>query len=62
MKIAYGYNGVDEDEGLYATTAEALRFFDETAILGAWIVDSFPLCTSSALFGSILVLSLTPAN
>lgn len=47
MKIAYGYNGVDEDEGLYATAAEATRFFDETAMLGAWLVDSFPLCKSS---------------
>lgn len=62
MKIAYGYNGVDEDESMYATIAEALRFFDETAILGAWIVDSFPLRTSATLFGPIRVLSLTPVN
>lgn len=46
MKIAYGYNGVDEDEGLYAIAAEATRFFDDTAMLGAWLADSFPLCKS----------------
>ena len=46
MKIAYGYNGVDEDEDLYETAVQANRFFNETAVFGAWLVDQIPMCKS----------------
>ena len=44
MKIAYGYNGVDEDEELYHASVEAGHYFDETAVFGAWLVDFIPIC------------------
>ena len=47
MKIAYGYYGVDEDEDLYATALEANTIFNETAVVGVWLVDQIPFCKSA---------------
>lgn len=44
MKIAYGYDGITEDEHLFAVSVEANEHFSKTAVLGVWLVDSIPMC------------------
>lgn len=44
MKIAYGYNVVDEDGDLFAMAMEANHYFNEAALFGAWLVDLIPAC------------------
>lgn len=45
MKIAYGYDGMSEDEPLFSVTVQANDYLSSTAVLGVWVVDSIPLCT-----------------
>ena len=58
MKIAYGYDGVDNDDELFNLAVEANHTFDETAIFGAWMVDLFPVCELRILHETRLVLLL----
>jgi hypothetical protein len=44
MKIAYGYDGITEDDNLFELATEAGRIFDETANFGVWMVDLIPIC------------------
>lgn len=44
MKIAYGYDGVTDDEHLFSLSVAANEYFSQTAALGVWMVDSIPLC------------------
>nr|BAL05146.1 cytochrome P450 [Phanerodontia chrysosporium] len=43
MKIAYGYDGIADDEELYRLAHQTTIYFAETAVLGAWPVDMFPI-------------------
>ncbi|GJE86654.1 cytochrome P450 [Phanerochaete sordida] len=43
MKIAYGYDGIQEDEELYVVGCLANHYFTETAVVGTWFVDMLPI-------------------
>ncbi|EKM56935.1 uncharacterized protein PHACADRAFT_93132 [Phanerochaete carnosa HHB-10118-sp] len=43
MKVAYGYDGITEDEDMYQLSHEANRYFEETAVVGVWLVDILPI-------------------
>nr|BAL05143.1 cytochrome P450 [Phanerodontia chrysosporium] len=43
MKIAYGYDGIQDDEELYGIGAMANHYFAETAVVGVWPVDMLPI-------------------
>lgn len=50
MKIAYGYDGVTEDEHLFSVSVEANDYLSNTAVLGVWLVDSITWCTRIPAF------------
>lgn len=43
MKIAYGYDGITDDEHLFAVAVEVNERFSRTALLGVWLVDLIPI-------------------
>ncbi|EKM52182.1 uncharacterized protein PHACADRAFT_212753 [Phanerochaete carnosa HHB-10118-sp] len=43
LKIAYGYEGVTEDEQIIQNGTRAMQVFSATVAPGAWAVDTFPL-------------------
>ncbi|GJE86653.1 cytochrome P450 [Phanerochaete sordida] len=42
-KVAYGYDGITEDEDLYQLAHKANEHFAQTAVLGEWLVDLIPI-------------------
>lgn len=46
MKIAYGYDGIAEDEEMYHLAHKGNHYFAETAVVGVWLVDMIPIRTS----------------
>lgn len=46
MKIAYGYDGITEDEEIYHLARKANHHFAETAVVGVWLVDMISIRTS----------------
>ncbi|GJE91694.1 cytochrome P450 [Phanerochaete sordida] len=42
LKIAYGYEGVTEDEKIIEGGVKAMGVFSATTVPGAWAVDTFP--------------------
>ena len=53
MKIAYGYDGIDEDDDLFEVATEAAHTFLMTAIPGVWLVDQIPMRSSPLLLVSM---------
>ncbi|EKM50624.1 uncharacterized protein PHACADRAFT_213523 [Phanerochaete carnosa HHB-10118-sp] len=43
MKIAYGYDGIAEDEEMHDLAHKGNCYFGETAIVGVWLVDMLPI-------------------
>ena len=46
MKIAYGYEGITEDNHLIDTAVKAMEVFCLAARPGFWLVDNSPMCDS----------------
>nr|BAL05096.1 cytochrome P450 [Phanerodontia chrysosporium] len=42
LKIAYGYEGITEDERIIQGGVKAMEVFSATAVPGVWAVDTFP--------------------
>ena len=44
LKMAYGYNVTDEEDGLVELVDQAVQGFNAASVPGAFLVDSFPAC------------------
>ncbi|EKM50625.1 uncharacterized protein PHACADRAFT_200567 [Phanerochaete carnosa HHB-10118-sp] len=43
MKIAYGYDGITEDEEVHDLALRGNLYFIETTVIGVWLVDMLPI-------------------